>query len=466
MSAPSEAPEPAPAPATDTPARPAPAPAAPPTEETTAAAPPPAEPAAPATDTETAIPEPEASEPAASRETVQADPAPPESADTAPPQEQAQDALAAPSFDVVRADPDGTTLVAGQSAPGSTVSILLDNQKQEELTADANGTFVAFLSLPVSSTPRVLTLRAALDGQTALSEADIILAPSRVAEAAPPTGEEVASTTAPEAATEPAVPSSPVASSSEPTPPASRDQIAQSEPAQGADTPAEREPAPPPPAPHSEDVAIAEPAPATPAPSASQPTEPPASEPAAPETAPVAVLRSDADGVELVQPAAPSSSAPRDRIALDTISYSADGEVLLSGRARGQSVIRVYLDNAPVADLNSSGEGRWRGQIDGIEPGIYTLRLDEIDSSGAVISRLETPFKREAPAVLAGLEQDAPPATQPIRSVTVQTGDTLWAISRDRYGDGLLYVRVFEANRSAIRDPDLIYPGQIFSIPD
>ena len=50
--------------------------------------------------------------------------------------------------------------------------------------------------------------------------------------------------------------------------------------------------------------------------------------------------------------------------------------------------------------------------------------------------------------------------------MTVQRGDTLWAISQDRYGSGFLYVRVFEANRDSIRDPDLIYPGQVFSVPN
>ena len=39
-------------------------------------------------------------------------------------------------------------------------------------------------------------------------------------------------------------------------------------------------------------------------------------------------------------------------------------------------------------------------------------------------------------------------------------------IVRKRYGDGLLYVRVFEANRDKIKDPDLIYPGQLFDLPD
>ena len=53
-----------------------------------------------------------------------------------------------------------------------------------------------------------------------------------------------------------------------------------------------------------------------------------------------------------------------------------------------------------------------------------------------------------------------------VQVVTVQPGNTLWAIARDRYGSGPAYVKVFEANRDRIRDPDLIYPGQVFSIPD
>ena len=50
-------------------------------------------------------------------------------------------------------------------------------------------------------------------------------------------------------------------------------------------------------------------------------------------------------------------------------------------------------------------------------------------------------------------------------SVTVQPGYTLWAIARDTYGDGMLYVQVYNANKEKIRDPNLIYPGQIFVVP-
>ena len=50
--------------------------------------------------------------------------------------------------------------------------------------------------------------------------------------------------------------------------------------------------------------------------------------------------------------------------------------------------------------------------------------------------------------------------------MTVQPGNTLWEISNQAYGDGVLYVRLFEANKDKIRDPNLIYPGQVFSIPN
>lgn len=53
---------------------------------------------------------------------------------------------------------------------------------------------------------------------------------------------------------------------------------------------------------------------------------------------------------------------------------------------------------------------------------------------------------------------------QPV-TVTVQPGFTLWGIAQDRLGDGVLYVQVFDANRDKIKNPDLIYPGQVLSVP-
>ncbi|MEO9517442.1 MAG: LysM peptidoglycan-binding domain-containing protein [Paracoccaceae bacterium] len=173
----------------------------------------------------------------------------------------------------------------------------------------------------------------------------------------------------------------------------------------------------------------------------------------------VAVLRSTQEGVELLG----RQAVILDNVALDTISYSAEGAVQLAGRAnRASEAVRIYLNNSPIATLEVDPDGRWRGDLPEIDSGVYTLRVDEVSADGAVTSRIQTPFQREDPALLkAARDLDGSS-----KRVTVQAGDTLWAISRERYGEGLLFVQVFEANRDSIRDANLIFPGQVFDLPD
>ena len=172
---------------------------------------------------------------------------------------------------------------------------------------------------------------------------------------------------------------------------------------------------------------------------------------AAPE--PPKVLIADGAGVRVLQ-------APplRRGLELDTISYGAAGEVKLAGRADASetAAIRVYVDGRPVLEAPTRPDGAWDGALSGVAAGTYTLRVDAIGPGGQVTRRVELPFRRETPEAVAA----AGPTV-----VTVQPGNTLWGIARENYGDGLLYVRVFEANRETIRDPDLIYPGQIFDVP-
>ncbi len=51
------------------------------------------------------------------------------------------------------------------------------------------------------------------------------------------------------------------------------------------------------------------------------------------------------------------------------------------------------------------------------------------------------------------------------RTYTVQAGDTLSKISREFYGDANQYMKIFEANRDRLKDPDKIRPGQEIIIP-
>ncbi|MEL6207250.1 MAG: LysM peptidoglycan-binding domain-containing protein, partial [Pseudomonadota bacterium] len=183
-----------------------------------------------------------------------------------------------------------------------------------------------------------------------------------------------------------------------------------------------------------------------------------------------AVLIAEADGVRLLQPSAPAR-AVTDRVVVDVISYDTDGTVTLEGRGAPPPPpidrVRVYLNNAPIDSARISDDGSWRLPLEGVATGIYTLRVDQLDRSGRVVSRFETPFKREAPEALARLEDPVAAAGDVSASViTVQPGFTLWGIASDRYGSGLQYVAIFEANVDQIRDPDLIYPGQVFDLPE
>lgn len=79
------------------------------------------------------------------------------------------------------------------------------------------------------------------------------------------------------------------------------------------------------------------------------------------------------------------------------------------------------------------------------------------------LTSAQAPKPEQAAETLA---PNAPMAPVAPVTVTVQPGFTLWAIARDQFGDGVLYVQVYEANKDRIRDPDLIYPGQVFALPE
>jgi nucleoid-associated protein YgaU len=140
---------------------------------------------------------------------------------------------------------------------------------------------------------------------------------------------------------------------------------------------------------------------------------------------------------------------------VDVLDYDSAGNLSLTGRARAGSDIRVYLDNEPLGHAPSDADGTWRltARRD-IAPGLYTLRVDEI-AGDKVTARLEFPFSRADPREIES----------GTLLVVVQPGNSLWRLARRTLGEGMRYSVIYEANRDRIRDPDLIYPGQVFEVP-
>jgi len=142
-------------------------------------------------------------------------------------------------------------------------------------------------------------------------------------------------------------------------------------------------------------------------------------------------------------------------LSLEVVDYDESGRMRLSGHANPGNTALVYMNNDSIGRTVVSKEGTWELRPeDAVEPGIYTLRVDEVKEA-KVVARIELPFARAEPLKALANEE----------YVIVQPGNSLWRISRRILGEGTMYTVIYEANKDQIRDADLIYPGQIFAVP-
>lgn len=324
-------------------------------------------------------------------------------------------ALKPPGFDVVRVAPDGSAVVAGRAAPGSVVTVYADDLPLADAQADADGNFVAVFRATPSEEPRALTLDSVSpEGVSASSEEAVVLLPG----SGPPE---------PPKATETAQPV--------------EGELVGGAVAVGAAPPEDD-------APDSEPELRA---------AANVEPDAPESEP---KVAATAILRPEGVEVALNEGAAATGETER-RVSLASISYGEGGEVSLAGLGGAGARLRAYVDDDFATETDVGDDGRWAIELGNVEEGIYRLRIDQIDTQGRVASRVETPFQRDYPKLPLPRPGSGP---RPI-AITVQPGANLWTLARVHYGSGVLYTQIFTANSDLIGDPDLIYPGQILSLP-
>jgi nucleoid-associated protein YgaU len=209
----------------------------------------------------------------------------------------------------------------------------------------------------------------------------------------------------------------------------------------------------------------------------------------------VALMTPDKPTVMPSQPAAAKPMAGA--LVVEAVESEPGGKLHMSGRARPGAAVRLYLNDSFVASVTASADGRFAVTInEGIAPGSYRVRLDEVESNSGVRARAEVPFNVPDTAVIASVPAQATASKRPdiaaaqqpqlataaatvlpdggspsavvvpkIATTTVSRGDSLWRISRLTYGAGTRYAAIYKANREQIRNPNLIHPGQIFVLP-
>jgi nucleoid-associated protein YgaU len=179
------------------------------------------------------------------------------------------------------------------------------------------------------------------------------------------------------------------------------------------------------------------------------------------------------------QPAEASAGAPKVP-EISAIDYDPEGRAILSGRAPEGARLFVYLDNEPIGEVIANEDGLWTfTPSTPIAPGLHVIRVDQVDETGKVLARAQTPFEQAAVPLAAqagaaaaqqavaaeGGGDSMASAMAPEGQIVVQPGNSLWKIARESYGQGVRYTVIYEANKEQIANPDLIYPGQVFAVP-
>jgi nucleoid-associated protein YgaU len=153
-------------------------------------------------------------------------------------------------------------------------------------------------------------------------------------------------------------------------------------------------------------------------------------------------------------PSTPSADKPL-ALSMDALEYDDQGRAVLSGRATPGATVQIYAGNQPLATATADAAGEWSAtSTRAVGPGRVELRLDQMGKDARVVQRIVVPLAQAAAAELT-----------PGQSYIVQPGNNLWQISRRAYGVGTRYLIIYSANLGQIRDPERIYPGQVFRLP-
>jgi nucleoid-associated protein YgaU len=158
----------------------------------------------------------------------------------------------------------------------------------------------------------------------------------------------------------------------------------------------------------------------------------------------------------------------------DVVRVNPQGLAVLAGRAAPNSEVTVFDGVTVIGRTKADARGEWAIVAEtGLAPGTHTLRLSA-PTPGAQQAAGDDQVAIIVPEASGGAVAAATIASRPVapdkaaqeKTLVVRPGSNLWRIARDSYGDGNRYTIIYGANRNRIDDPDLIYPGQVFTLPE
>ncbi len=217
-------------------------------------------------------------------------------------------------------------------------------------------------------------------------------------------------------------------------------------------------------------------------------------------TTPQATGTTAPDASQTANAAAPTGdkpvAAPAEKALIAVEAVEIEGnKIFIAGTSEPGSTVKLFANDDLLGSTKTAPNGRFLLQtVQELAVGDYIIRGEMMGRDGiTVIARAAVPFKREAGERVAAVAPDAAPSTDgtdsstgavtprvgvqaqenaesPLKnvdgSVIIRRGDNLWRISRRTYGAGMRYTTIYLANKEQINNPNKIFPGQVFTLPD
>ena len=153
----------------------------------------------------------------------------------------------------------------------------------------------------------------------------------------------------------------------------------------------------------------------------------------------------------------PVEPAITPRLTIRSIQALNPGIMSVSGRADGGMTIHISVNGANVGPVRPDDKSLYAVSVP-INATAQSFKLrgilknadgDDVASASITLSRDQIKQTMGSNAL-----------------IVVQKGDALWRIAYKTYGRGIRYIDIYRQNRNAINNPDLIYPDQVFVIPN
>ena len=164
------------------------------------------------------------------------------------------------------------------------------------------------------------------------------------------------------------------------------------------------------------------------------------------------VFSSDVENIDML-----NLEKLNDAITLDVLSYSPPGLIILSGRTISNTEIEILKSAEVLGKTKSNENGVWKFIINKNDYANEEISIKTtISGETLIITYDQAEIQKRFKNTNFEFYDDR---------IIVQKGNSLWRIARKTLGGGIFYTEIYKNNLTKIKNPNIIYPGQVFNIP-